>query len=154
MPSFILVPPLVSNVKGTLEITNLRNLVSITTGAVVTIPRGVSIRIRCIATGIPQPNITWYQHRENMEDRHPIMQNDAVKVMYDNSLWISHTSVTDAAYYTCVASNIAGKDEGTTVLNIGSKGVQNCLMVLYCIVYVLLHSFCRVHAKCDPPLPV
>lgn len=89
-----------------------------------------------------------------MEDRHPIMQNDAVKVMYDNSLWISHTSVTDAAYYTCVASNIAGKDEGTTVLNIGSKGVQNCLMVLNCIVYVLLHSFCRVHAKCDPPLPV
>lgn len=51
------------------------------------------------------------------------MQNDAVKVMYDNSLWISHTSVTDAAYYTCVASNIAGKDEGTTVLNIGSKGI-------------------------------
>ena len=89
-----------------------------------------------------------------MEDRHPIMQNDAVKVMYDNSLWISHTSVTDAAYYTCVASNIAGKDEGTTVLNIGSKEVQNYLMVLYRTVYVLLHFFLSVHAKCDRPLLV
>lgn len=142
MLSFISVPPLISNVKGTFEITDLRNLVSITTGAVVTIPRGVSIRIKCIATGIPQPNITWYQHRENMEDRHPIMQNDAVKVMYDNSLWISHTSVTDAAYYTCVASNIAGKDEGTTVLNVGSKGVQNYPMVLYCLCFASFFLSC------------
>ena len=124
----VLVPPLISNVKGTFEITDLRNLVSITTGAVVTIPRGVSIRIKCIATGIPRPNITWYQH-QNMESRHPIIPNDAVKVMYDNSLSISHTAVTDAAYYTCVARNIAGKDEGTTVLNVGSKRVQ---FVSYC----------------------
>lgn len=47
-----------------------------------------------------------------------------MKIMKDYSLHISHTLVVDAAYYTCVATNIAGQDEGTTHLNIGSKEVQ------------------------------
>ena len=40
------VPPKISNVKGTFEVTDIRELVSITTGAVVTVPKGVAIRIR------------------------------------------------------------------------------------------------------------
>lgn len=118
------VPPLISNVKGTFEITDIRDLISITTGAVVTIPRGVSVRIKCIATGVPAPTITWYRRRPGMNKRYAVVPSAAVKIMYDYSLSISHAAVNDAAYYICVASNIAGRDEGSTVLNIGSKDVQ------------------------------
>lgn len=115
-------PPLISNVKGSFEITEIRDLVSITTGAVVTIPRGVAVRIKCIATGIPSPNITWYRKGENTKEKSLLVPNENMKIMKDYSLHISHTLVVDAAYYTCVATNIAGQDEGTTHLNIGSKG--------------------------------
>ena len=65
-----------------------------------------------------------------MKNRYPVIPSDAVKVLYDSSLSISHTAVNDAAHYTCVATNVAGKDEGSTVLNIGSKGVQFCIVLL------------------------
>lgn len=120
---FFAVPPLISNVKGTFEITDIRDLVSITTGAVVTIPRGVAVRIKCIATGVPPPNITWYRLGENTKERSLLVPNENMKIMKDYSLQIAHTLVVDAAYYTCVATNIAGQDEGTTHLNIGSKEV-------------------------------
>lgn len=117
-------PPLISNVKGSFEITDIRDLVSITTGAVVTIPRGVAVRIKCIATGVPSPNITWYRKGQNAKDKSLLVPSDNMKIMKDYSLQIAHTLVVDAAYYTCVATNIAGQDEGTTHLNIGSKEMQ------------------------------
>ena len=124
LPVFFAVPPLISNVRGSFEITDIRDLVSITTGAVVTIPRGVAVRIKCIATGVPSPNITWYRKGQNAKERSLLVPNDNMKIMKDYSLLIAHTLVVDAAYYTCVATNIAGQDEGTTHLNIGSKEMQ------------------------------
>lgn len=124
IPAFFAVPPLISNVKGSFEITDIRDLVSITTGAVVTIPRGVAVRIKCIATGVPSPNITWYRKGQNAKDKSLLVPNDNMNIMKDYSLLIAHTLVVDAAYYTCVATNIAGQDEGTTHLNIGSKEMQ------------------------------
>lgn len=130
---FFSVPPLISNVRGAFEITDIRDLVSITTGAVVTIPRGVSVRIKCIATGVPTPNITWYRRVENSQERSLLLPNQNMKIMKDSSLLITHTVVVDAAYYTCVATNIAGQDEGTTHLNIGSKESQLCNILLLCL---------------------
>ena len=74
-----------------------------------------------------------------MKNRYPVIPSDAVKVLYDNSLSISHTAVNDAAYYTCVASNVAGKDEDSTVLNIGSKKVQFCIVLLDFV--AVLHGY-------------
>lgn len=110
--------------RGAFEITDIRDLISITTGAVVTIPRGVAVRIKCIATGVPQPKITWYRRGENHKERSLLVSNENLKILKDNSLSIKHTLVVDAAFYTCVATNIAGHDEGTTHLNIGSKEVH------------------------------
>lgn len=137
---FFSVPPLISNVRGAFEITDIRDLVSITTGAVVTIPRGVSVRIKCIATGVPTPNITWYRRVENSQERSLLLPNQNMKIMKDSSLLITHTVVVDAAYYTCVATNIAGQDEGTTHLNIGSKESQLCNILLLSLIF---YFFCR-----------
>ena len=123
------VPPLISNVKGTFEITDIRDLISITTGAVVTIPRGVSVRISCLATGVPTPTITWYRRLPGMKERHPVVFSHSLKVLYDGSLSITNSAINDAAYYICVASNIAGKDEGSTLLNVGSKEVLYCVQL-------------------------
>lgn len=130
---FFAVPPLISNIIGSFEITDIRDLVSITTGAVVTIPRGVAVRIKCIATGVPSPNITWYRRGENSKEKSLLVPNENTKIMKDYSLQIAHTLVVDAAYYTCVATNIAGQDEGTTHLNIGSKKIQFRTYCLYCV---------------------
>lgn len=125
MFSYVPVPPLISNVKGTFEITDIRDIVSITTGAVVTIPRGVTVRIKCIATGVPTPSIVWYKHLPGRKRRYRVVQGQDVKVLYDHSLSITHAAVNDAAYYICVASNIAGKDEGSTRLSIGGNNLFN-----------------------------
>ena len=65
--------------------------------------------------------------------------------MKDYSLQIAHTLVVDAAYYTCVATNIAGQDEGTTHLNIGSKEEFNfelfVLRVRLSVIYVFPADF-------------
>ena len=63
-----------------------------------------------------------------MKRKYAIVTSDALKVMYDRSLSISHAAVSDAAYYTCVAANIAGKDEGSTLLNVGSKQFSYCIV--------------------------
>ena len=117
------VPPLISNVRGKFEVTDIRDIVSITTGAVVTILRGVAVRIKCLATGVPTPKITWYRNRPGMKKRYPVVQSEQLKVLYDHSLSISHAAVNDAAYFTCVATNVAGEDEGSTLLSIGGKMV-------------------------------
>ena len=140
---FFSVPPLISNVKGTFEITDIRDLVSITTGAVVTIPRGVSVSIKCIATGVPPPNITWYRQGDNSKEKSLLSPNENMKIMKDYSLHITHTLVVDAAYYTCVATNIAGQDEGTTHLNIGSKEVLFRNVLLMCVLDFL--SFVKIY---------
>ncbi|XP_068741513.1 hemicentin-1-like isoform X2 [Montipora capricornis] len=116
----VAVPPLISNVRGKFEVTDIRDIVSITTGAVVTILRGVAVRIKCLATGVPTPKITWYRNRPGMKKRYPVVQSEQLKVLYDHSLSISHAAVNDAAYFTCVATNVAGEDEGSTLLSIGA----------------------------------
>lgn len=123
--SYVPVPPLISNVKGTFEITDIRDIVSITTGAVVTIPRGVTVRVKCLATGIPTPSIAWYKQLPGRKKRYPVVQGQDVQVLYDFSLSITNAAVNDAAYYICVASNIAGKDEGSTRLSIGGNNWFN-----------------------------
>ena len=118
---FFAVAPVINNVKGTFEITDIRDLISITTGAVVTIPRGVSVKIQCIAKGVPFPKITWYKKTEESNHRVLVRSGSTDKILDDHSISISHAELADAAEYICVAANIAGRDEGTTLLNIGSK---------------------------------
>ena len=113
--------------------TDIRDLISITTGAVVTVPKGVVIKIRCEADGVPPPKITWFRRHPGVSDDflvsrtnklrkyQPVFSTSHTKIMEDTTLSISSSKVLEAAEYMCVATNVAGRDEGTTRINIGSE---------------------------------
>lgn len=118
------VPPVIKNVRGSFEVTDIRDLISITTGAVVTVPKGVSIKIKCDATGVPKPNITWYRVAEGSKNWEPVgRSNKRLYVDKDSFLSIQRSKDVDIARYICVATNIAGRDEGVTYLNIGGTRI-------------------------------
>ncbi|KAK3738145.1 hypothetical protein QZH41_016645, partial [Actinostola sp. cb2023] len=120
MDMIVATPPVITNVRGSFDVTDIRELISITTGAVITIPRGVSIRIRCETTGIPTPKITWFKVSEGSKIRQPIGSKDEETFIdKDGFLFIERTKELDIAQYICVATNIAGRDEGITYLNVG-----------------------------------
>ena len=113
---------MITNLRGSFEVTDIRDLVSITTGAVVTVPRGVSIKISCEVSGVPTPNITWYRVPEGSKKWLQIASTaDPFSVSKDGSLFIERSKEVDIAQYICVATNVAGRDEGITHLNVGGK---------------------------------
>ena len=120
------------NLKGSFEVTDIRELLSITTGAVVTAPKGISITIRCEATGVPAPTITWFRHHAGAADVSGLDQSAAssyvrvrpsrnVRILDQRSLSLSSSKVLEATEYMCVATNVVGRDEGKTVINIGGR---------------------------------
>ena len=81
--------------------------------------------LTCVATGIPQPNITW-----SMDLSVPIVDGfkytistdrnvqDSQNIAVTSSLTISDTSVGDTGTYNCEAENAAGAAVGTTELTV------------------------------------
>lgn len=66
---------------------------------------GKSAEIRCLAPiGDPKPTITW------LKNLTPIQKsNTRISVSHEGSLLINQVHTSDAANYTCVAENLAGK---------------------------------------------
>ena len=66
---------------------------------------GKSVEIRCLPPeGDPKPNIYWLKNDHLVEK-----SNKRVIVSHEGSLLINEVRISDAANYTCVAENIAGK---------------------------------------------
>ena len=79
-------------------------------GALATVVRGATVRIRCAALGEPQPNIMW--HATN-----PRTLNNA-RVLSDGTLEIYSINFQDEGNYTCVARNLYGSTNRTTSIQV------------------------------------
>ena len=79
-------------------------------GALATVVRGATVRIRCAALGEPKPNITWQATR-------PHTLSNA-RVMIDGTLEIRRINFDDEGNYTCVARNAFGSTTRTTSVQV------------------------------------
>ena len=99
--------------------------VNISTVAVVVNETNPAI-LTCVATGIPEPNITW-----SVAPSMPIVLDgvkytistarnvlDSQNIAVTSTLTISDTSVGDSGTYSCEAENAAGAAVGTTELTV------------------------------------
>ncbi|XP_076455301.1 hemicentin-1-like isoform X2 [Babylonia areolata] len=75
---------------------------------------GDQARLRCIAEGIPKPNITWYRSDRMLQTAYN------VEVHPSGELLINNVQDLDAGLYKCVATNDAGSDSATVSLEVGS----------------------------------
>lgn len=86
--------------------------VTINIGDNVTAASNTTITIKCTATGVPTPSVTW------TKDGVKIVPGDEFYVTYEGSLVLKETDVDDSAEYTCVVKNKFGKDNTSSVVKI------------------------------------
>lgn len=71
-----------------------------------------TITIACPSSGVPPPLITWYKNGQL------VVTKGRLSVDTDGSLIINQAKHFDSARFTCVATNLAGKDRATSVLTV------------------------------------
>ena len=82
---------------------------TVAVGSRVDIINGSSLILRCIASGLPQPEVTWTRGIVALSD------DDKYNIS-KQTLTISNVQFADADEYTCTATNQAGQDAATTEL--------------------------------------
>ncbi|KAG9483371.1 hypothetical protein GDO78_009341 [Eleutherodactylus coqui] len=78
----------------------------------VAFTKGSGIKLKCLATGYPAPQIVW-THNDifvRFSTRHNILPSGSMRIF--------ETRVTDSGMYTCVATNIAGNVTQSVKLNV------------------------------------
>ena len=100
--------------------------VSVTIGDNVTVLTDSDLTIHCPATGSPMPEITWTKNGNKMS------LGNMVNQLGNGTLVIRKVSVDESGTYTCTATNIAGKSNGTT--NVDAVGRSSIKMIL-CIFF-------------------
>ena len=89
-----------------------RSPIALNIGDNVTALSNTRITIRCQASGVPIPTVTW------TKDGQEIINDGRYTVQDDNSLLISGTDEADTARYTCTADSVAGKDSASSTVKI------------------------------------
>ncbi|XP_034035488.1 hemicentin-1 [Thalassophryne amazonica] len=70
----------------------------------VTVTKGGSVTLQCVADGVPRPAVTW------LKDGRPITGQNGAKVLNEGRLLqIKDAKVSDTGRYTCIAVNVAGQ---------------------------------------------
>lgn len=105
--------------------------VVMTIGDNITAFSGSTIKITCIASGIPKPLITW------LKDGRAVIPGEKKIIDQKGSLTLRGVVSQDSGRYTCVAMNFAGRDTEDSFVTILSKKIS-----LNCIFFSL--SFCRL----------
>ena len=75
---------------------------------------GSPTTLKCVATGKPEPDITWHKNGE------PVIFDKRV-VMSERSLFILETKLGDTGSYSCIAQNSEGLDFASVHMLVGSK---------------------------------
>ena len=101
-----------------------RSPITLNIGDNVTALTNTRIAIRCQASGVPIPTVTW------TKDGEEILSGGRYTVHADGSLLISEADEADTARYTCTAVSVAGQDSASSTVQTVSKwceGFSNTL---------------------------
>ena len=75
---------------------------------------GSPATLKCVATGKPEPGITWHRNGE------PVIFDKRI-VMSDRSLFILEARLEDTGSYSCIAQNSEGLDFASVHMLVGSE---------------------------------
>ncbi|XP_051810886.1 vascular endothelial growth factor receptor kdr-like isoform X2 [Acanthochromis polyacanthus] len=84
--------------------------------------------LACSASGVPQPNITWYKNGVRVEE------SPGITLGGDGALTIERVKKDDEGLYECVASNVEGVAKSSSVVTVvGVEGKPNVeVIILVC----------------------
>ncbi|XP_006903242.1 PREDICTED: matrix-remodeling-associated protein 5 [Elephantulus edwardii] len=118
------------------------------------VPYGSDLQVDCVATGLPDPEISW-----NLPDGSQVMQSDEggaartkrFVVFHNGTLYFNEVGLRQAGEYTCVAQNQVGKDEMKVRVNVVAAPAEISNKT-YSVVQVPYGDVVTVscHAKGDP----
>ncbi len=112
--------PKLSAGKAVLDRARAPNFVAVPEDQTVT--EGTPVCLTVEVDAEPRPQVMWMKNREPIDPREAKMHQDGNKY----SLIFDSTKPKDSGFYTCVASNPAGKTERATRLSVKRK----CIVVL------------------------
>jgi len=90
---------------------------------------GERVVLRCDASGLPRPEVTWLKEGVAVE-------RDSTVQRTGGSLQLSAVTMDDSGLYECIASNDAGTARRQVVLSV--QGTWRSLVPLTCVVVVVL----------------
>lgn len=93
----------------------------------LTVERGFNLILICTVVGKPTPHITWTRDKV-------LIKNDTKHLLLPNGvLLVRQINIKESGQYKCVASNIAGKDQGSVRLTVKNEatGEFKCIQ-LHC----------------------
>ena len=100
-------------------------------GETVNIIKGLPLRIKCEARGIPVPDISWELNRKPIKDDSIIQTKDSVLILKFQD---KHKG-----YYKCVATNVLGQARAfSDVRIIGKISSQIWLIIKRTLSYIVL----------------
>ena len=74
-----------------------------------------SVTIRCNASGVPIPTVTWTKDGKKIE------KGDRYSIQDDSSLLIKDSNKEDTARYRCTVESVAGKESASSTVQIIGK---------------------------------
>ena len=86
-----------------------------TVGDNITSLPNTTISIKCPASGVPRPVVSW------TKDGEPVIDGKHITLTDQGTLIISSTKVEDNGRYKCTVKNRDGEDRASTQLNITSE---------------------------------
>ena len=79
------------------------------------------ITIKCRASGVPTPTVTW-----STENRKILSEEGGYIVQEDGSLLIKVADKVDTVRYTCTAVNFAGQDSASSSVVVVGRVAEMC----------------------------
>lgn len=80
----------------------------------VTISQGSSVELRCETTGIPPPTVKWSKVDDASGQMHNVEQSGPI-------LYIRNAQFADRGVYVCVADNIHGLSQDSSIVEVNRK---------------------------------